>query len=55
MGLDPRRSLQCVLLFVTAALFTLVVAQLQSWPFELYQTVLVLECAFVVLRSLAAR
>ncbi|MCY4449370.1 MAG: hypothetical protein OXE02_11090 [Chloroflexi bacterium] len=52
MGFNTRRSIECVVLFVTAALFTLLVARLQNWPFELYEAVLVVECAAVVVRGI---
>lgn len=54
MGLDLRRSAECVALFVTAALLTLLVARLQSWPFVLYKLVLIAECAFIVMRGITA-
>ncbi len=30
MGFNPRKSIECVVLFVTAALFTLLVARIQG-------------------------
>lgn len=54
MSIDPRRSIECAVVFVTAALFTLLVARLQNWPFAFYELVLVVECAFVVVRGITA-
>ncbi len=54
MGLDLRRSGECVALFLTVACLTLLVARWQGWPFVLYELVLVAEVSFIVMRGLTA-
>lgn len=54
MGFDLRRGIAGMVLFVTAALLTLMVARLQGWPFAFYELVLIAECAFIVMRGITA-